>query len=56
MLAARLTGEAAARTAQRIVEFEPEPPLGKIACEGSRVLAQGMTGLVLARLPKIFRN
>lgn len=55
-LAARLTGEAAARTAQLILEYEPEPPLGKIAWEGSDVLAQGMTGLVFARLPEIFRN
>lgn len=55
-LAARLTDKASAQMAQLILEYEPEPPLGGIAWEGSADLVQGMIGLVGARLPEILRD
>ncbi|HVK65188.1 MAG TPA: DJ-1/PfpI family protein [Polyangium sp.] len=55
-LAARLTNETAAKTAQLILEYEPQPPFGPIAWEGSAPLLQAMGGVVAQKLPTILRE
>ncbi|TKC91460.1 DJ-1/PfpI family protein [Polyangium fumosum] len=55
-LAARLTNESAAKTAQLILEYEPQPPFGPIAWEGSAPLLQAMGGVVAQQLPTILRE
>jgi transcriptional regulator GlxA family with amidase domain len=55
-LAARIASEAAARTAQLILEYEPEPPFGPIVWEGSTELAAGMGALVGSKLPEVLRD
>ncbi|MDI1450984.1 DJ-1/PfpI family protein [Polyangium sp. 6x1] len=55
-LGARLTSEAAAKAAQLVIEYEPEPPFGPIAWEGTGPLVQAMGGVVAQRLPAILRD
>ncbi|MDI1433642.1 DJ-1/PfpI family protein [Polyangium sorediatum] len=55
-LGARLTNESAAKTAQLILEYEPQPPFGPITWEGSAPLLQAMGGVVAQQLPTILRE
>jgi transcriptional regulator GlxA family with amidase domain len=55
-LASRIAGEPAARAAQLVLEYEPEPPLGPIAWEGSDQLVAGMGAIVASRLKEIFHD